>query len=239
VRGSNQHLAAKQSAFHIILEWRARAVQNAIRISTSVRNLLRNRWSRTHRPTNSQHFAIHSFPLPTSRFDLTSSGGGFCAVDVTTFLQLRNGGLQRGLHWQHYPSTARKPTQARNSISMFGPCCPSISTTNFYNHFSQRVSMLKSNIIFRWEPFKNMFRSLNTIKITNPFPSNENYSLEFYNTYSMSHILLTNSIKLCEVWVSHDGENLSSNFPGFNTVCSDVSEEPTRSLSWRWRQPRA
>jgi len=32
-----------------------------------------------------------------------------------------------------------------------------------------------------------MYRSLNTIKITNPFPSNENYSLEFYNTYSMSH----------------------------------------------------
>ena len=47
--------------------------------------------------------------------------------------------------------------------------------------------MLKSNIIFKWKPFKNMYRSLNTIKITNPFPSNENYSLEFYNTYSMSH----------------------------------------------------
>jgi len=34
-----------------------------------------------------------------------------------------------------------------------------------------------------------MFRSLNTIKITNPFPSNENHSLEFYKAYSMSHIL--------------------------------------------------
>ena len=151
VRGSNQHLAAKQSAFHIILEWRARAVQNAIRISTSVRNLLRNRWSRTHRPTNSQHFAIHSFPLPTSSFDLASSGGGFCAVDVTTFLLLRNGGLWRGLHWQHCTSTARKPTQARNSQSLYGPCCPSVSKINFYNHFSQRVSTLKPNNIFKWK----------------------------------------------------------------------------------------
>jgi hypothetical protein len=67
-----------------------------------------------------------------------------------------------------------------------------------------------------------MFRSLNTIKIINPISSYENHSLEFYNAYSMSHILLTNSIKLYEVWVSHNGENLDSNVPGFNAVCSPV-----------------
>jgi hypothetical protein len=217
VRGSNQHLAARQSAFHIILEWRARAVQNAIRISTSVRNLLRNRWSRTHRRTNSQHFAIHSFPLPISSFCLASSGG-FCAVDVAAFLQLRNGGLLRQLHWQHCLPTAKK--QTRNVL--YGPRCPSTSPFQFYNHFWLCVSMLNSTPSSDENRSQNMFHRPNVIKTINSFPLNENCSSEFCTAHSMLHIL--QQMKHNDVKFERPTEvkTLIAFFPGFNSVCNPV-----------------
>jgi hypothetical protein len=69
------------SAFPITLEWRAGTVQNAIRISTSVRNLLRNRWSGTQR-TNSQHFAIHSLSLSSPISFCPPSSVRSCAVSA-------------------------------------------------------------------------------------------------------------------------------------------------------------